>query len=201
MSIPPSPARLPRLAALLLLAAAAGTRAADPARTTLNFDADWRFFKGDIGNGSSPPATTPPGASSASPTTGPSKAPFDQAAPPPVPVPASPPASPGIAKPSPCPRSQGQKSLLEFDGIMANSEVYINNASLGKRPNGYVGLRYDLSDYVSPTGPNILAIRTDTSRQPASRWYTGAGIYRHVRLFIENRFILLRGPRLFPRPR
>src|SRR5205823_5917924 len=33
---------------------------------------------------------------------------------------------------------------------------------------------------------NVLAVRADNSGQPASRWYTGAGIYRHVRLVVTN---------------
>ena len=33
---------------------------------------------------------------------------------------------------------------------------------------------------------NVIAVRADNSVQPASRWYTGAGIYRHVHLIITN---------------
>ena len=33
-------------------------------------------------------------------------------------------------------------------------------------------------------GENVIAVRADTSAQPASRWYSGAGIYRHVRLVV-----------------
>ncbi len=35
-------------------------------------------------------------------------------------------------------------------------------------------------------GDNVLAVRADTSAQPASRWYAGAGIYRHVRLVFTD---------------
>jgi beta-galactosidase len=75
----------------------------------------------------------------------------------------------------------GRRVFVEFDGVMANSEVWINGQSLGKRPNGYVSFRYDLTPHLR-AGENVLAVKTDTSAQPASRWYTGAGIYRHVRL-------------------
>jgi beta-galactosidase len=71
---------------------------------------------------------------------------------------------------------------VELDGVMAGSDVWINRVHLGKRPNGYVSLRYDLTDHLRPNQSNVLAVRTDTSIQPASRWYTGQGIYRHVRL-------------------
>lgn len=76
-----------------------------------------------------------------------------------------------------------KKAAIEFDGIMANSDVWINGHHLGKRPNGYVGLHYEVSPYLKfGTEKNVLAVRADNTIQPASRWYTGAGIYRHVRL-------------------
>jgi beta-galactosidase len=73
---------------------------------------------------------------------------------------------------------------IEFDGVMANSTVWINGVKLGHRPSGYVSFRYDLTPHLKfgPGETNVLAVRADTSAQPASRWYTGAGIYRHVRL-------------------
>ena len=77
---------------------------------------------------------------------------------------------------------------VEFDGVMANSEVWINGFPLGKRPNGYVGFRYELTGrlHFGPDRLNLLAVRADNSAQPASRWYAGAGIYRHVRLIVTD---------------
>ena len=71
---------------------------------------------------------------------------------------------------------------VEFDGVMANSDVWINGFHLGHRPNGYVSFSYNLTGHLHFGGDNVLAVRCDTSAQPASRWYTGGGIYRHVRL-------------------
>jgi beta-galactosidase len=76
--------------------------------------------------------------------------------------------------------------FIEFDGVMANSDVWINGFPLGNRPNGYVGFSYELSSHLNFSKDNVVAVRTDTSKQPASRWYTGAGIYRHVRLVIKD---------------
>lgn len=75
---------------------------------------------------------------------------------------------------------------IEFDGVMANSEVWINGKLLGKRPFGYISFTYDLTPYLNFDKPNVIAVRADNSIQPASRWYTGAGIYRHVRLVSAN---------------
>jgi beta-galactosidase len=77
---------------------------------------------------------------------------------------------------------------VEFDGVMQNSEVWINGVSLGKRPFGYASFVHDLTPYLKygESGQNVIAVRTDTSAQPASRWYSGAGIYRHVRILAAN---------------
>jgi len=72
--------------------------------------------------------------------------------------------------------------FVEFDGIMANSDIWINGFHLGDRPYGYVSFSYELTGRVNFDGDNVLAVRADTLAQPASRWYSGAGIYRHVRL-------------------
>jgi len=78
-----------------------------------------------------------------------------------------------------------QQVRIEFDGIYMRSEVWINGHFLGKRPNGYVSFSYNLTPYLTK-GKNTLAVRVDNSLQPNSRWYTGSGIYRHVRLVISN---------------
>ncbi len=81
------------------------------------------------------------------------------------------------------PESDSGKSIsIEFDGVMQNSDVWINGFHLGHRPNGYVSFNYELTGHLNFGGDNVLAVRADTSAQPASRWYSGAGIYRHVRL-------------------
>ena len=72
--------------------------------------------------------------------------------------------------------------FIEFDGVMANSDVWINGVHLGHRPNGYISFSYELTSHLNLGGDNVIAVRTDTALQPASRWYEGAGIYRHVRL-------------------
>ena len=86
------------------------------------------------------------------------------------------------------PESQAQRRVfVEFDGVMANSDVWINGVHLGRRPYGYVSFRYELTPHLNfGQTPNVIAVRVDNSGQPASRWYAGAGIYWHVRLTITN---------------
>jgi beta-galactosidase len=85
-------------------------------------------------------------------------------------------------------RDAAKRIFIEFGGIMANSDVWINGVLLGHRPSGYVSLRYELTGHLhfGDTAANVLAVRADNSKQPASRFYEGAGIYRHVRLVIED---------------
>jgi beta-galactosidase len=75
---------------------------------------------------------------------------------------------------------------VEFDGIYQRSEVWINGHYLGIRPFGYSSFRYDLTPYLVTGGRNVLAVRVDNSKQRNSRWYSGSGIYRHVRMVVTD---------------
>jgi beta-galactosidase len=82
--------------------------------------------------------------------------------------------------------TSGQQVYIEFDGVMGNSTVYINGTQLGNHPYGYVSFRYDATKSIKFGAENVLSVKTDTSLQPASRFYAGAGIYRHVRVIATN---------------
>ncbi|MFC2137261.1 beta-galactosidase GalB [Bacteroidota bacterium] len=82
----------------------------------------------------------------------------------------------------------GKMVFIDFDGIYMNSEVWINEQYLGKRPSGYISFRYDLTPYLKfGDQTNILAVKVDNSQQPNSRWYSGSGIYRNVWLIKTNK--------------
>jgi beta-galactosidase len=80
----------------------------------------------------------------------------------------------------------GRKVYIEFDGVMENSTVYLNGAELGNHPYGYVSFRYDMTANLKFGADNVLAVKVDTSSQPSSRYYTGSGIYRHVRVIAAD---------------
>lgn len=81
----------------------------------------------------------------------------------------------------------GRRIFMEFDGVMANSTVYVNGTAMGTRPFGYISFGYEITDEVTfGAAENVVAVKVDNSVQPASRWYTGAGIYGHVRLVATN---------------
>lgn len=81
---------------------------------------------------------------------------------------------------------EGKNVYIDFDGIYWNSKVWINGHLLGERPNGYISFRYDLTPYIKVGERNVIAVRVDNSKQPNSRWYSGSGIYRNVRLVTTN---------------
>ena len=83
-------------------------------------------------------------------------------------------------------KDQGKTISIEFDGVYMNSSVYINGHLLGTRPYGYISFSYDLTPYIKWGADNIIAVRVDNSDQPNSRWYSGCGIYRDVRIVKTN---------------
>ncbi|MDR2809669.1 MAG: DUF4982 domain-containing protein [Tannerellaceae bacterium] len=80
-----------------------------------------------------------------------------------------------------------KKIFIEFDGIYCNSKLWINGHLLGFRPNGYVSFSYELTPYLRFGADNLLVVLADNSQQPNSRWYSGSGIYRNVRLLKTGR--------------
>jgi len=85
---------------------------------------------------------------------------------------------------------EGKKVLIYFEGVYNNSEVWINGVSLGKRPNGYISFHYDMSEHIRFGNDNVIAVKVDHTKYADSRWYTGSGIYRNVKLIITETFYI-----------
>ncbi|QHV99978.1 beta-galactosidase GalB [Spirosoma endbachense] len=84
--------------------------------------------------------------------------------------------------------SKTKRVFIEFDGVYRNSEVWINGHRLGIRPYGYSSFRYELTKHLKfGSEKNSIAVRVDNAAQPNSRWYTGSGIYRNVRLVTTSK--------------
>jgi beta-galactosidase len=82
---------------------------------------------------------------------------------------------------------KGELAFIEFDGIYMKSTIWINEHELGTRPNGYISFRYELTPYLKyGQESNVIAVKVDNSLQPNSRWYSGSGIYRNVRLVMTD---------------
>jgi beta-galactosidase len=154
-------------------------------RVTTPFDADWRFLKADAKGAEAPAFADAKWRALAVPHDWSIEGPYDQANPTSRGGGYLPAGIGWYRKTFTLPATDAQRRVrIEFDGVMANSEVWINGVSLGQRPYGYSSFSYDLSKHLKfgKGQTNVLAVRADNSVQPASRYYTGAGIYRHVRL-------------------
>jgi beta-galactosidase len=84
------------------------------------------------------------------------------------------------------PAWRGKKVWLEFDGVAPQCEVWFNGEKVGGHHYAYTPFKIDLTDHIDFDKPNTIAVRVDNSHQPNSRWYTGSGIYRHVRLVVTE---------------
>ncbi len=182
---------VPHLARLMLVATPLGLIAASDPSTSwrashhheLTLAANWRFHLGDI-----PGAEAPAFDDSSWQTV---DVPHDWS----IAGPRSPDAATGMGggyAPSgigwyrktftPPPTWKGQVAWVVFDGVYMNTQVWINGQSLGVQRYGYSSFHFDVAPFLKPGVPNVLVVRVDNSAQPNSRWYSGSGIYRDVRI-------------------
>ncbi len=160
-----------------------------PVRTTMSFDPGWQFLKDDAKGAEAPDFDDSSWRALSVPHDWSIEGPFDESNPTGGQGGFLPAGVGWYRKHFTLPEEDAQKKVfVDFDGVMANSDVWINGFHLGKRPYGYVSFRYELTGHLTfgDNAPNVLAVRADDSEQPASRWYSGAGIYRHVRLVVTD---------------
>lgn len=75
---------------------------------------------------------------------------------------------------------------LLFEGVFHNADVWLNGTHLGRQAYGYASFHHDISQLVRFDTLNVISVRTDCDFQPTDRWYSGAGIYRSVRLIATD---------------
>ena len=73
----------------------------------------------------------------------------------------------------------GQRFQIQFDGIFRDANIWINGFYLGNNKSGYVGVNYDVTDFINYDRENVITVRVDAT-QYEGWFYEGAGIYRHV---------------------
>jgi beta-galactosidase len=81
---------------------------------------------------------------------------------------------------------KGRRVCLEFDGVSGEATVYLNGHKLGVHPYAYTSFRFGITSELNLDAKNVLAVRVDNSLQPNSRWYSGSGIYRRVRVVVTK---------------
>ena len=77
---------------------------------------------------------------------------------------------------------EGECVGLKIDGAMMHATVEVNGSLAAQQHYGYAPFYVDLTGLVTFGARNRITIHVNTSMQPNSRWYTGSGLYRGVRL-------------------
>lgn len=82
---------------------------------------------------------------------------------------------------------QGKTVSIDFDGVYMNATVYLNGEKLGTHPYGYTPFSFVLPQDKLKFGSeeNVITVKVD-HKQPSSRWYSGSGIYRDVKLTVAD---------------
>jgi len=90
------------------------------------------------------------------------------------------------------PAWKGRRVAVDFGGIMSRGEVYLNGDRIASSDYGYLGFEVDVADRLRWGETNLLAVVATTGSVKDSRWYTGGGLYRGVRLVVRDRVSVAR---------
>ena len=80
----------------------------------------------------------------------------------------------------------GKHVVLHFGGVYRNATVSVNGVEAGKHAYGFTPFDVCL-DGLLIKGSNIIRVDVDNSEAPNIRWYSGAGIYRPVKLIVKEK--------------
>ena len=86
-----------------------------------------------------------------------------------------------------------KRVLLEFEGVMGRASVCVDGKRLASHAYGYTGFAVDVSRALEAGMTSTVEVVADNSAQPNSRWYAGSGLYRPVRLVVQDENRIARG--------
>ncbi len=81
---------------------------------------------------------------------------------------------------------KGRRAVLDFGGIMLTGDVWVNGVRAGGTDYGYLGFETDITGLLRYGADNVVAVRADTGSPENSRWYTGGGLFRGVKLILTD---------------
>ncbi len=84
------------------------------------------------------------------------------------------------------PEDEIEDAFLVFEGVMGQTNVYVNGILAGRNFSGYNKFSLDVADYLVPGGKNEIGVYVD-GRQWEMYKYEGAGIYRPARLIFRGK--------------
>lgn len=93
-----------------------------------------------------------------------------------------------------------KRVIFEFEGVACNARVLINGSYAGGWSYEYTNFYVDATNFLKIGASNEIKVIANNSPQPASRWYSGSGIYRPVNLYVGSPLrIDINGVKITPR--
>jgi len=81
---------------------------------------------------------------------------------------------------------KGKLISIYFEGAYTETDIWVNGSYAGNHKHGYTSFYFDITRFCKPAGEkNLVAVRV-VNKGKNSRWYSGSGIYRHVKLIVTN---------------
>jgi len=77
-------------------------------------------------------------------------------------------------------------TMLSFDGVANQCEVYVNGVLAIRNFSGYTGFECDISDYILEGKKTTIVVRASIE-QWEGWWYEGGGIYRAATVWFKNK--------------
>ena len=77
--------------------------------------------------------------------------------------------------------------MLVFEGTAVNAEFYVNGSLMARSYSAYSETAFNITDRVYfGNHPNVISVHIN-GHVTEGWWYEGAGIYRHVRLYVKDK--------------
>ncbi|MDO5435319.1 MAG: glycoside hydrolase family 2 TIM barrel-domain containing protein [Clostridia bacterium] len=74
---------------------------------------------------------------------------------------------------------------LKFDGVMMHATVDVNGSRAGEHHYGYSPFYTDITDLIDIGRENRITVNVNAGVQSSSRWYSGCGLFRGVKLCVS----------------
>ncbi len=92
---------------------------------------------------------------------------------------------------------EGKRVGIYFEGIYKDPVICINGTEAARGGYGYLPVEVDAAPFLKYGEKNEITVSCSNADQPDSRWYTGAGIYKPVWLYVsEPAYIPVNGIRV-----
>jgi beta-galactosidase len=78
--------------------------------------------------------------------------------------------------------------FIEFEGVYMNAMVFINGDFAATHPYGYSNFYVSLDKFLNYGAKNEIKVIAKCPSEPDSRWYSGGGIYRNVKIITGEQF-------------